>query len=145
MIVKDVANAFHRGGRKAVRELPDRCRHAGHIGVRPVRHQPAEAFLVPGLEFFHFGQVRVQHRYDHKNGIVVVHDLFVRFGEQFLHLLQAEPDAVRYRIFRFWRNDRLFFLGFGILSVRHGSPLRQWRLVRPRTQDRSSSVTGANA
>lgn len=71
MIVKNLANTFYRSGRKAVRELSNRCLNAEYIGVRLVGHQPAQAFLVSGLEFFHFGQVRVKHGHDHENGIVV--------------------------------------------------------------------------
>ena len=100
MIVKDFANTLHRGGRKAVRQLRDGSRNAGYIGVRFVGHQPAQTVLVPGMEFFHFGQVGVANGDAHKHRLVIGENHFVIFGQQGLCLFQGKTDAVRQ--YRFW-------------------------------------------
>ncbi len=78
MIVKDLADSFHRSGRKAFRELTNRNGNAGDIGISFIGHEPAQAIFVPGLEFFQFGKMGVQYGHDHKNGVSFIHNFFVR-------------------------------------------------------------------
>ena len=80
MIVKDLADTFHRSGRKAVRELPDRRLDAGYISVRFVGHQPAQAFLVPGVEFFHFCQIGITNGDAHERRFIIGKNHLVIFS-----------------------------------------------------------------